>query len=355
MTRVFQLVPFLEGSDAIGDHARNLAKVLGPAHGGFIVQQAASDAGREAVRYPDAQVRPDDVLVYHAAHASPLGGWFAGVDAVKVVDFHGITPPEFVRAYDAGLAVALSAASTELGSLAPLAALAIAHSRYMQRELEALGFPRTATLSLLVDPARLGGPPDETLASRLRATKRGHDLLFVSRMAPNKRIEDLLKVFAIYRRAWDRDARLFVVGRPDTPAYLEALQRFTARLGVEDVTFAGRVSEAELAAYYGAADAFVSMSEHEGFGLPWVEAMAFGVPVIAYAAGALPETVGAAGILFTDKCYEDVAALVDTVVRDEDLRSRLAAAGRDRVATFGPTPFHSRVMELFRPYLGKDA
>ena len=316
-----------------------------------MVQHAAPQHSPGAVRYQDAEVPPDDVLVYHAAHASPLGSWLAGVDAVKVVDYHGITPPEFVRAYDAGLAVALSGARAELEPLATGAALGIAHSRYMERELKAIGFRNTATLPLLVDPARFAASPDGATAARLRAGKRGHDLLFVSRMAPNKRIEDLLKVFAVYRRAWDRDARLFVVGRPDTAAYVEALQRFAGRLGVEEVHFAGRVSDAELAAYYAGADAFVSMSEHEGFGLPWVEALAFGVPVVAYAAGALPETVGDAGILFTEKCYEDVAALVDAVVRDRPLRERLAAAGRERVAAFGPAEFEARVRRLFGPWL----
>jgi glycosyltransferase involved in cell wall biosynthesis len=277
------------------------------------------------------------------------------VDAVKVVDYHGITPPEFVRAYDAGMAVALSRARSELEPLAAAATLGIAHSRYMERELQAIGFRNTATLPLLVDPARFAISPDAAVAARLRAGKRGHDLLFVSRMAPNKRIEDLLKVFAIYRRVWDRDARLFVIGRPDTAAYAEALQRFAGRLGVEEVHLAGRVSDAELAAYYAGADAFVSMSEHEGFGLPWVEAMAFGVPVIAYAAGALPETIGDAGILFTGKCYEDVAALVDAVVRDRPLRDRLAAAGRERVAAFGPAQFEARVGRLFGPWLDPAA
>ncbi|MCW3045099.1 MAG: hypothetical protein JWL57_3257 [Actinobacteria bacterium] len=312
-----------------------------------MVQQAAPERTPGAVHYRDADIRPDDVLVYHAAHASPLGAWLAGVDAVKIVDYHGITPPEFVRAYDPGLAVALSKARAELEPLAAGTTLGIAHSRYMERELEGIGFRNTATLPLLVDPARLAAPPDVATAARLRAGKRGHDLLFVSRMAPNKRIEDLLKVFAVYRRAWDRDARLFVVGRPDTRAYVEALQRFAGRLGVEEVHFAGRVSDPALAAYYASADVFVSMSEHEGFGLPWVEAMASGIPVIAYAAGALPETVGHAGIFFTEKRYEDVAALVDAVVGDPALRARLAAAGRERVAAFGPAQFEARVHQLF--------
>src|SRR5437660_4931205 len=184
----------------------------------------------------------------------------------------------------------------------------------MEPRLAAMGFWHTATLPLLVDPARFAVSPDGAVAARLRAGKRGHDLLFVSRMAPNKRIEDLLKLFAVYRRAWDRHARLFVVGRPDTAAYFEALQRFAGRLGVEEVHFAGRVSDAELAAYYAGADAFVSMSEHEGFGLPWVEALAFGVPVIAYAAVALLETGGDAGILFTKQCYAEVSPLAYALV-----------------------------------------
>jgi L-malate glycosyltransferase len=320
-----------------------------------VVQHAAPQHSPGAVRYQDAEVRPDDVLVYHAAHASPLGSWLAGVDAVKVVDYHGITPPEFVRAYDAGLAVALSRARAELEPLAAAATLGIAHSRYMERELQAIGFRNTATLPLLVDPARFAVSPDGATAARLRAGKRGHDLLFVSRISPNKRIEDLLKVFALYRRVWDREARLFVVGRPDTGTYAEALQRFAGRLGVEEVHFAGRVSDAELAAYYAGADAFVSMSEHEGFGLPWVEALAFGVPVIAYAAGALPETIGDAGILFTEKCYEDVAALVDAVVGDPALRARLAAAGRARVAAFGPARFEAGVHQVFGAWSGPAA
>src|SRR6202011_5806034 len=121
-------------------HARSLAKVRGASHGGFVVQQAAPEHAPGAVHYRDADIRPDDVLVYHAAHASPLGTWLAGLDAVKVVDYHGITPPEFVRAYDPGLAVALSKARAELAPLAAEATLGIAHSRYMERELQGIGF-----------------------------------------------------------------------------------------------------------------------------------------------------------------------------------------------------------------------
>lgn len=307
---------------------------MGERHAGFIVEQAppGSGAGSGAVPFSAVSVRPDDVLVYHAAHASPLGAWLAGIDAVKVVDFHGITPPEFLRGWDAGLAVALARGHDELAALGPQAALGIAHSSCTAGDLTRAGFARTAVLPVLMDPARLATPSDPATLARLQAGNRGHDLLFVSRMAPNKRIEDLLKLLAVYRGAWHPEARLLLVGRPDVAAYDRALRTFAERLGSGGVVFAGPVSVAELMAYYAAADLFVSMSEHEGFGIPAVEAMALGLPVLAYAAAAVPEVTAGAAVLFGDKCSEEVAALADAVLGDAPLLDRLRATGHRRAA-----------------------
>lgn len=346
MRRVFQLVPFLEGADAIGDHARNLAQALGPQHAGFIVERAAPELAGQATSYRDARVRPDDVLVYHVAHGSPLAAWFRAADAIRVVDYHGITPPSLVRGWDPGLAVTLDRAKAELAGLAGSVSLAIAHSAYMRRELDALGFARTATLPLLVDRERLATPPNPALVAGLAAGSGGHDLLFVSRMAPNKRVEDLIKVFTVYRRVFCPAARLFLVGRPDTASYQAALEEFVRRLGIEEVHFAGKVSVADLMAYYASAHAFVSMSEHEGFGVPWLEAMACGLPVIAHAAGALPETVGAGGLLFADQPYEEVAALIHLVLSEPAVRDRLEAAGTQRVAAFSAQGFQEQARAL---------
>lgn len=346
MRRVFQLVPFLESADAIGDHARNLARSLGSQHAGFIVERAAPELASQATAYRDARVGAGDVLVYHVAHGSPLAGWFGRAPAVRVVDYHGITPPALVRGWDPGLAVTLDRARAQLAELAGSVSLAIAHSEYMRRELVALGFTHTATLPLLVDRDRLATPPNLDLVARLRAGSGGHDLLFVSRMAPSKRVEDLIKAFTVYRRVFCPDARLFLVGRPDTAAYQAALETFVRRLGIEEVHFAGKVPVADLVAYYACADAFVSMSEHEGFGVPWLEAMAFDLPVIAYAAGALPETVGAGGLLFTQKRYEDVAALIHLVLSEAAVADRLVAAGRQRLAAFSADAFGHQVLSL---------
>ncbi|MGH2717724.1 MAG: hypothetical protein ACRDJU_03980, partial [Actinomycetota bacterium] len=136
MRRVFQVVPFLDGGDAIGDHARQVARVLGEAHAGYLVDRAAPEFAAEAQPYRQAQVGPDDLLIYHAAHASPIAAWLQGVDAELVIDYHGVTPPEFLRGWDAGLAVALAGAQAQLRALAGRASLAIAHSEFMRAEVE---------------------------------------------------------------------------------------------------------------------------------------------------------------------------------------------------------------------------
>jgi glycosyltransferase involved in cell wall biosynthesis len=258
------------------------------------------------------------------------------VPATVAVDYHGVTPPEFLRAWDPGLAVALARAREELVALAGQAAAAVAHSRFMEAELAGYGFRATATLPILLDPGRLVAEPNPELLATLAAGSRGHDWLVVSRLAPNKRVEDVIKAFTVYRRAWCPDARLFVVGRPDVAGYAAALRRFVDRLGIEEVHFAGRVSVADLAAHYRAASVLVSASEHEGFGVPLLEAMAFGLPVVAYAAAAVPETLGGGGLLFTGRGADEVAALVGGVLGDPAARRRLVDAGRARVAAFAP-------------------
>ena len=333
---MFQLVAFLEGADAIGDHARQLARALGERHAGYIVERAGRAFAGEARRFSDAVVRPDDVLVYHAAHASPLGEWLAGVDAVKVIDYHGITPAEFLRAWQPGLAVALARGRAELAALAPGAALGVAHSSFTRRELSALGFATTAVLPILMDAERFTAAPNPALLDALALGNRGHDWLSVSRLAPNKRVEDLVKAFCVYRRAWCPAARLFVVGRRDIPSYAQALQAFIDRLGVEEVHLTGSVPVADLVAYYRGADVFVCLSEHEGFGVPCLEAMSFGLPVVAYGAGGLAETVGRAALVMAGKAPEEVAAVVGEVLGDPDLRAAMAAAGRARVTSFAP-------------------
>ncbi len=344
--RIFQLVADLQSDDAIGNHARLMARLLAERSGGFIVDRAAAELEDLSVHWRRAVVGPDDVVVYHVAGGARPGleEWFRRIQSRKVIDYHNITPHEFFRAYDPGISANMAAGRLALAALAPHVGLAIAHSELSRKELEEMGFARTLSLPVLVDFARLQAPANEGLLAELRAGKRERaDILFVSRVAPNKRQEDLIKAFALYARVFQPAARLFLVGGADPPSYLRTLQSFIARLGIEGVHVVGKVALCDLISYYRNADLFVSMSEHEGFGIPWLEAMHCGVPVLSFAAGAIAETVGDAGVLFWAKRYDEVGALMHLLCSDESVRAVLVAAGRERVEELAPERVEPRL------------
>src|SRR6185312_12202829 len=163
----------------------------------------------------------------------------------------------------------------------------------------------------------------------------GTDILFVGRLAPNKAQQDLVKALAVYRRVYDPLARLRLVGRPSTDAYLQALTGFVVELGLgQAVTIDTDTSDPQLAAYYEAADVYLCLSEHEGFNIPVLEAMRHRVPVIAYGSCAVPETVGEGGLLLDDKSASSAAAAVHLAVADPDRHRALVEAGQRRLAQF---------------------
>ena len=175
--------------------------------------------------------------------------------------------------------------------------------------------------------------------------------MFVGRLAPNKCQHDLVKVLATLRAGADPTARLRLVGGAELATYESALRELASGLGLTDaVEISGSVSPGALAAYYATADVFVSVSEHEGFCVPLLEAMAHDVPVVAYGAGAVPETLGGGGVLLPDKTPVLVAAAVARVARDQGLRDALVTAGRERLANFTPEVVSSRLLDVLHAH-----
>ncbi len=198
--------------------------------------------------------------------------------------------------------------------------LALGDSEYNRQELEALGFPATAVLPVVPDFTHLGGTPNFMQAG---AFDDGWvNLLFVGRMIPNKRIENVIRAFHAYKRWFNPRSRLLLVGsHGGFERYLAMVHDLVARIGAADIHMLGHVSNEELAAYYQIADVFLCASEHEGFCVPLMEAFHMGVPVLAYAATAVPATMDGGGILYHRKDPIEVAALVDAVVSDASLRA----------------------------------
>jgi glycosyltransferase involved in cell wall biosynthesis len=177
--------------------------------------------------------------------------------------------------------------------------------------------------------------------------------LFVGRLAPNKAQHELVKMFALYRRAFDPDARLWLVGPHTVARYHVAVDRFVTAAGLTGaVHLTGAVSDGALNAYYDVADAFVSMSRHEGFGVPLLEAMAHDTPVIARASAAVPETVADAGVLLDgDAPIADYAAAAWRVATDAGLRAALVERGRRRLDAYALPRLREQLLDALGPVL----
>jgi glycosyltransferase involved in cell wall biosynthesis len=283
--------------------------------------------------------RPDDRLVYQVAIGSPVADWLIERPELLIANHHNFTPMSFLQAWDAPATHGVAWGRRQLRHLAGRCALGIADSRFNELDLETAGFASTVVVPVLVDLAAFDREVDDSLLTRLRDAKAdgGRDWLFVGRIAPNKCQHDLVAALAAHRRAYGSNDRLHLVGSSTSKSYSFALERFVAALGLEDaVEITGPVATAALGAYYRAADVLVCVSEHEGFCVPLLEAMHHDVPVIAFAAGAVRETVGDGGLVLDRKDPETVAAAVERVLADPELRARFVAAGAQRAAALDP-------------------
>jgi glycosyltransferase involved in cell wall biosynthesis len=235
--------------------------------------------------------------------------------------------------WDHHLALGQERARQDLAVLAPRTTLAIADSAYNETHLAEAGFASTA----VVPPSAAVGedvtPLEEAVVAEAGPHRPGTVWLAVGRVAPNKALEHTIAALAVARRHNDQGATLRVVGKPATDAYERALRRYVADLGLEDaVTFTGYATDAAVAAAYTTADVLVVTSEHEGFGVPVVEAMAAGLPVVAYDQGAVPEVLGGAGVLVASRDPYALADAIGSLLADPARRTALADAGRRRFA-----------------------
>lgn len=352
MTAVHQFVPALLPRDATGDHTRALRDTFRAAgwESDIYVEAAHDELRHEALsfeRYPD-RAKPGDILLYQLSTGSPVAEFLLERDETLVLDYHNITPASFYDGWEEQTAAKVALARQQVAQLAPRATLGIADSAFNAAELATFGCPATAVVPILVDLTAWGDARDSDAAASLAARHGpGTVLLFVGRLSPNKAQHQLVEALWCYRRWYDPDARLRLVGPAVTGSYAEAVMGFAAELGLAGAVEHGEhLAPEELAAWYRDADVFVCLSDHEGFCIPLLEAMRTGLPIVAFAAGAVPETLGQAGILLEDKRPVVVAAAVDRVHRDRVLAERLAAEGHRQLGRFAAASTRARFVEV---------
>jgi len=356
--RVDQVIPSLASRDAIGVHTLALTDALREAgySSEIFYGNSTPDLARRGRPVTElGHAGRDRWLLWQGSIGSGVFDILAARSEPKIVNYHNITPAALLEGWAPHVAYEVGLGRSQLERLAPESRLAVADSHFNETELVAAGYSNTAVVPLLIDMHSTGSAPDRTTAGRLAEAKAagGPDFLYVGKISPHKAPHDLVKMLAVYHRLYDDRARLHLVGSPLGERYTPALEAFIARLGLADhVEVAGSVGEGALEAYFEAADVYLSASEHEGFCAPLVEAMGHGVPVVAYAVTAVPETVGGAGILLDTKSPARFAAAVARVVDDAALRARLAAAGRARVAEFSLEDSRRRFVELIAGVVG---
>jgi glycosyltransferase involved in cell wall biosynthesis len=362
--RLDQFVPGFAPHDAIGNHVLQVRRLLRGAgfesdiYGEWIVGPLRS-AARPFTECPVSG--PDRAFLYHASTHSEMVPWLmerAAAGERILSDYHNITPASYYARWLPEGAASMAAARQELVALAPHVELALADSAFNEEELVTAGYRRTETCRLLVDLERYHDPPDRRVCNRLRRRRDagGAQWLFVGRVAPNKCQHDVIAAFAVYRRLWDPEARLTLVGSTNAPRYLRALQMMAADLELGDsVEILDGLTHAELLAYFTVADVFVCLSEHEGFCVPLLEAMEVGVATVSYAAAAIPETVGDSGVLLMDKDPLVVAGAVAELLGDETRVRALVEAGRTRAGEFALERTSAHLLETVAAQLATVA
>ena len=357
--RAIQLVQTLSHGDAISGHALGLSKLLAERGyraevfaerlhpralglGGLVEDMARIPAGR------------DDLIFYHYSLDSELIEVFRDFPGRRVLVYHNVTPEKFLIGHHPELVEFLARGREALAGLVGVTDFSLADSEWNRQELEQLGFHPTATLPVLVDFARLHVKPDPLTTRWLE--RSGTRVLFVGRVIPNKGHHALIQAFAAYQRLFDPQARLLLAGEfRSIESYNHELVRFTEEAKVRNVEFLGHVSDEALAALYRAADVFVCLSRHEGFGVPLLEAFAFGVPVVALASTAVPDTCGDAAIQIDRDDPLLVAALIDALVGDAALRRTVVEGQRRRLESFSTDRIAARLDELLGGIVGSEA
>jgi glycosyltransferase involved in cell wall biosynthesis len=245
----------------------------------------------------------------------------------KLLVYHNVTPPRYMWNHHAGVAVACALGRAQMRRFARAADVAVGDSDHNAAELRAAGAPEARALPILFDESRLA-------ARGSAPAGEGPLVLVVSRLAPNKRHDLAIGAFAAWQREHAPDARLLCVGEQLSPAFGAVIDGVAARSGAANVTIAGGLSQADLNSAYAAADVLLSMSEHEGFSVPLLEAFHFGVPVVARPAGAMPEVGGDAVLWDEDDDLAVTAELVELAVRDAELRGELVRRGHAQLERF---------------------
>jgi glycosyltransferase involved in cell wall biosynthesis len=348
--KFIQLVHTLSYGDAISGEVLSLARCfeeLGYESDIYACNISHKHEGK-AKRISEFPGNFSGELVLHYSIGSPTNDLYkANSSATRSLIFHNLTPPDWFDGINHRVRDDIREGFDELAPLLQISGRVIADSRFNASELEKLG-TKSEVLELPIDPKRWTESTNPGIASLLQQDKSLH-LLHVGRLATNKCIEDVLRTFYFLHHFVEKKSKLWIAGIDiDTEIYSFSLKQLARKLNIDHaVEFTGGLADSEIRALYENSSVYLCMSEHEGFCLPLIEAMHFGLPVVAFDSSAVPDTVGDGGIIIREKRYDEIACLIAKLYRDSGLRGELIARGKKRVEDLSYERFVRRVRELF--------
>ncbi|MCP4422692.1 MAG: glycosyltransferase family 4 protein [Chloroflexi bacterium] len=353
--RIHQLVPSMSPGDATSNHILEIDKRL--TEWGFeshIFAHGINHKIEKKIR-PLVEIRPllkqkNDLLIYHYNIFHFSAHLFQTAQCRRILIYHNITPAHFYSEWDKS-----NANNCRLGRFLlqrlQQCDLAIGDSDFNRQELVEAGFDvgKTAVVPIFLPVDEWNALPiDTTLQKKMRKSK-STNWLTVGRLAPNKALEEIIRLFHVYKNQINSDAHLYLVGSQTIKTYSQEIKNLVNSLDLSSsVTLPGRVSNSQLKTYYQNSDLFISASYHEGFCVPLIESMFFGLPIFARNASAIPETLGHSGILFNQFGYLEAAEMAHLMITDAALRQQIISTQKQRLQAFLPDAAEARLREALQ-------
>ena len=354
--KIIQLLVTLQRGDAIGNYTLLLHKFL--LEQGYDTQIYAYNIGnsidKKTARNIDQlkKIKHDDLIIYHMCEGHEINDFIKKTPAKKIAIYHNTTPPQFFTEFGTELKAKQEYGQKEIAGLRNVFSRCITDSEFNKNDLVEMGYEATRidVLPVIIDFDDYKKEPDKE--TRRRYNDEYVNILFVGRVVPNKKQEDIIRIFAYYHKVINSKSRLFLIGSPFIKDYDSALKEYIKFLGLEEaVIMPGHSSFQEILAYYSCADIFLCMSEHEGFCVPLVEAMMFDVPIVAYRSTAIPYTLQDSGVIVDGKEPKQIAGLMDFILRNEEYRISVIKSQRERLKEFEPERLKDLYLESVKKVL----
>lgn len=352
--KVVQVVSSLNFGDAVGNDVMAIKRAL--TEEGILTGIYAANIHPKipfGMAHPYSELpelTENDIVIYHFASEDPLAEQVKNLPCKKVLRYHNVTPPEFFRPYNQDATVNTTRGLKQVKELAGFMDYAMVASDFNKHDLLDMGY----TCDMDVVPCLIPFKDYEQTpdASVIETYKDGWtNIVFVGRIAPNKKFEDIIDAFAVYKEKYNPKSRLLLVGSyGENDLYYLKLKKQVEKKKIEDVIFTGHISFAAILAYYKVADVFLCMSEHEGFCVPLVEAMYFEKPIIAYKSTAIPYTLGDAGMLLESKEPTYVASKIYELVQSESMQEEYISNAKRRLQDFQYNVVKEKIITCIKKY-----